>query len=176
MAQLVEHNLAKVGVAGSSPVVRSIAFEEPVVSIGSFHITAAWPSGKAEACKAFTPGSNPGFASIALQAGVLRGARFLIASPCDPFATGPLAPRSVGELGCVPRTTCRPIMIRPACLEAIAPCQAEKLWTPRRPFASLFLHPRRLCAYVLFSASHRFADLNAGRSQHIISDLLKHNI
>ena len=25
MAQLVEHNLAKVGVAGSSPVVRSIA-------------------------------------------------------------------------------------------------------------------------------------------------------
>ena len=63
MAQLVEHNLAKVGVAGSSPVVRSIAFPEPVVSIGSFHITAAWPSGKAEACKAFTPGSNPGFAS-----------------------------------------------------------------------------------------------------------------
>ena len=67
-------------------------------------------------------------------------------------------------------------MIRPACLEAIAPCQAEKLWTPRRPFASLFLHPRRLGAYVLFSASHRFADLNAGRSQHIISDLLKHNM
>ena len=63
MAQLVEHNLAKVGVAGSSPVVRSIAFGEPVVSIGSFHITAAWPSGKAEACKAFTPGSNPGVAS-----------------------------------------------------------------------------------------------------------------
>ncbi len=26
MAQLVEHNLAKVGVAGSSPVVRSIEF------------------------------------------------------------------------------------------------------------------------------------------------------
>ena len=30
MAQLVEHNLAKVGVAGSSPVVRSIACKEPV--------------------------------------------------------------------------------------------------------------------------------------------------
>ena len=30
MAQLVEHNLAKVGVAGSSPVVRSIACEGPV--------------------------------------------------------------------------------------------------------------------------------------------------
>ena len=24
--------------------------------------TATWPSGKAEACKAFTPGSNPGVA------------------------------------------------------------------------------------------------------------------
>ena len=76
MAQLVEHNLAKVGVAGSSPVVRSIAFEEPVVSIGSFHIMAAWPSGKAEACKAFTPGSNPGAASIAISTDVPWGARF----------------------------------------------------------------------------------------------------
>ena len=62
MAQLVEHNLAKVGVAGSSPVVRSIAFPDRLV--GPF--SAKWPSGKAEACKAFTPGSNPGFASIAL--------------------------------------------------------------------------------------------------------------
>ena len=31
------------------------------VSTGPF--SAKWPSGKAEACKAFTPGSNPGFAS-----------------------------------------------------------------------------------------------------------------
>ena len=30
---------------------------------------AKWPSGKAEACKAFTPGSNPGFASIASSRG-----------------------------------------------------------------------------------------------------------
>ena len=59
MAQLVEHNLAKVGVAGSSPVVRSIAFTDRLG--GPF--SAKWPSGKAEACKAFTPGSNPGFAS-----------------------------------------------------------------------------------------------------------------
>ena len=63
MAQLVEHNLAKVGVAGSSPVVRSIIcaradFNRP------FAYKAKWPSGKAEACKAFTPGSNPGAASI----------------------------------------------------------------------------------------------------------------
>ena len=56
MAQLVEHNLAKVGVAGSSPVVRSIAFPDRLG--GPF--SAKWPSGKAEACKAFTPGSNPG--------------------------------------------------------------------------------------------------------------------
>ena len=59
MAQLVEHNLAKVGVAGSSPVVRSIAFPDRL----SGPFSAKWPSGKAEACKAFTPGSNPGFAS-----------------------------------------------------------------------------------------------------------------
>ena len=59
MAQLVEHNLAKVGVAGSSPVVRSSAFPDRLG--GPF--SAKWPSGKAEACKAFTPGSNPGFAS-----------------------------------------------------------------------------------------------------------------
>ena len=59
MAQLVEHNLAKVGVAGSSPVVRSIAFPDRLG--GPF--SAKWPSGKAEACKAFTPSSNLGVAS-----------------------------------------------------------------------------------------------------------------
>ena len=58
-SSVVEHNLAKVGVAGSSPVVRSIAFPDRLD--GPF--SAKWPSGKAEACKAFTPGSNPGFAS-----------------------------------------------------------------------------------------------------------------
>ena len=67
MAQLVEHNLAKVGVAGSSPVVRSIAFPDRLG--GPF--SAKWPSGKAEACKAFTPGSNPGFAST--KCSQLRG-------------------------------------------------------------------------------------------------------
>ena len=35
MAQLVEHNLAKVGVAGSSPVVRSSVSTGPI-SIGPF--------------------------------------------------------------------------------------------------------------------------------------------
>ena len=36
MAQLVEHNLAKVGVAGSSPVVRSIACQRPDASSAFF--------------------------------------------------------------------------------------------------------------------------------------------
>ena len=57
MAQLVEHNLAKVGVAGSSPVVRSIAFPDRLG--GPF--SAKWPSGKAEACKAFMPQFKSGW-------------------------------------------------------------------------------------------------------------------
>ena len=101
MAQLVEHNLAKVGVAGSSPVVRSIAFEEPVVSIGSFHITAAWPSGKAEACKAFTPGSNPGAASIAVSTGVPWGRPFCIGAAICPY------PTSLIRRTCVPGASAR---------------------------------------------------------------------
>ena len=76
MAQLVEHNLAKVGVAGSSPVVRSIAFPDRLG--GPF--SAKWPSGKAEACKAFTPGSNPGAASIALRKGHPAGCPFCYSS------------------------------------------------------------------------------------------------
>gem|GEM_PF-4183057 len=38
---MVEYDLAKVGVAGSNPVSRSIFF------------VAAWPSGKAKVCKTF---------------------------------------------------------------------------------------------------------------------------
>ncbi len=65
MAQLVEHHLAKVGVAGSNPVVRSTVFPGPAIKRGRPLALdpATWPSGKAEACKAFTPGSNPGVAS-----------------------------------------------------------------------------------------------------------------
>ncbi len=71
MAQLVEHNLAKVGVAGSNPVVRSIECysRQDIHSVGFIYKLsrianrATWPSGKAEACKAFIPGSNPGVAS-----------------------------------------------------------------------------------------------------------------
>ena len=75
---MVEHHLAKVGVEGSNPFVRSIA--PPKVGLmgevnrppqptffdrcaSSAHQMATWPSGKAEACKAFIPGSNPGVAS-----------------------------------------------------------------------------------------------------------------
>ena len=44
MAQLVEHNLAKVGVAGSSPVVRSIACLRADSLFGPLHIgeVAKW--------------------------------------------------------------------------------------------------------------------------------------
>ena len=49
VAQLVEYLPSKQTVASSSLVFRSI-------------FSATWPSGKAEACKAFTPGSNPGVA------------------------------------------------------------------------------------------------------------------
>ena len=67
MAQLVEHHLAKVGVAGSNPVVRSRLHKAGHAMAGLFEM-ATWPSGKAEACKAFTPGSNPGVASKLLPA------------------------------------------------------------------------------------------------------------
>ena len=68
VAQLVEHDLAKVGVAGSNPVVRSIVANRPVI-IKSFDRPfhdgvdemATWPSGKAEACKAFMPQFKSGW-------------------------------------------------------------------------------------------------------------------
>ena len=47
---MVERDLAKVEVAGSSPVIRSI-------------FMAPWPSGKARVCKTLIPGPNPGGAS-----------------------------------------------------------------------------------------------------------------
>ena len=76
MAQLVEHHLAKVGVAGSNPVVRSRMQQAGHNMAGLFKL-ATWPSGKAEACKAFTPGSNPGVASRKLKP-PYRAAFFMI--------------------------------------------------------------------------------------------------
>ena len=52
MAQLVEHHLAKVRVAGSNPVVRS----EQAFGLSS---SVEWPRGEATACKAVYTGSNP---------------------------------------------------------------------------------------------------------------------
>ena len=91
MAQLVEHNLAKVGVAGSSPVVRSIACIGPVFESALFISTAKWPSGKAEACKAFTPGSNPGFASRSPKGPSERRAPFRLRAPDTNRAGGAAA-------------------------------------------------------------------------------------
>ena len=57
VAQLVERNLAKVEVAGSSPVVRS----EAKIHLPS---TVEWPRGEAAACKAAYTGSNPVSTSV----------------------------------------------------------------------------------------------------------------
>ncbi len=56
---MVERNLAKVEVAGSSPVVRSE---------GSLSSTVEWPRGEAAACKAAYTGSNPVSTSAMHQA------------------------------------------------------------------------------------------------------------
>jgi hypothetical protein len=84
IAQLVEHNLAKVGVASSSLVSRSkfrtnpdavgvcrFRCGSPWLSAGKIsvlrrltHDAAGWQSGYAAACKAVYPGSIPGSASI----------------------------------------------------------------------------------------------------------------
>ena len=53
MAQLVEHHLAKVRVAGSNPVVRSERGRQACISL------VEWPRGEATACKAVYTGSNP---------------------------------------------------------------------------------------------------------------------
>ena len=52
VAQLLAHNLAKVGVAGSNPVIRS------KVQVASTP-AVEWPSGEATACKAVHTGSIP---------------------------------------------------------------------------------------------------------------------
>lgn len=57
IAQLVEHNLAKVGVASSSLVSRSI---DLIASVSlRFFVLAGWQSGYAAACKAVYAGSIP---------------------------------------------------------------------------------------------------------------------
>ncbi len=55
VAQLVEHHLAKVRVAGSNPVVRS----EATSTSWTRASTVEWPRGEAAACKAVYTGSNP---------------------------------------------------------------------------------------------------------------------
>ena len=71
---VVECDLAKVEVAGSNPVSRSI-LRSARVSVGQpppeshtpHSLTAPSPSGKAEVCKTSIPGSNPGGASNSFQ-------------------------------------------------------------------------------------------------------------
>ena len=56
VAQLVEHHLAKVRVAGSNPVVRS---EKVSVSQEIVSLPVEWPRGEATDCKSVYTGSNP---------------------------------------------------------------------------------------------------------------------
>ena len=62
IAQLVEHNLAKVGVASSSLVSRSIDYSNNTNVICILDL-AEWQSGYAAACKAVDAGSIPASAS-----------------------------------------------------------------------------------------------------------------
>src|SRR5262249_20058971 len=59
VAQLVEHHLAKVRVAGSNPVVRS---ERSGNQLRPHSVE--WPRGEATACKAVYTGSNPVSTSV----------------------------------------------------------------------------------------------------------------
>ncbi len=68
IAQLVEHNLAKVGVASSSLVSRSKSKRRQsrffFRAIKKIQNEAVWQSGHAAACKAVYAGSIPASASI----------------------------------------------------------------------------------------------------------------
>ena len=62
VAQLVEHHLAKVRVAGSNPVVRS----ERVSPSSLWRVQTSkveWPRGEATDCKSVYTGSNPVYTS-----------------------------------------------------------------------------------------------------------------
>ncbi len=67
VAQLVEHHLAKVRVAGSNPVVRSERVSRQGLGSHVKHSSVVgWPRGEATDCKSVYTGSNPVPTSIAL--------------------------------------------------------------------------------------------------------------
>ena len=152
MAQLVEHNLAKVGVAGSSPVVRSIAFPDRLG--GPF--SAKWPSGKAEACKAFTPGSNPGFASRQ-HPGAPAPVLFYI---CGHGSVGRAQPCQGWGRGFEPRC---PLQTQ----------QPDYYGSRAFSYPSLGLEPERERAFwgvaVTFAANVRFGRIIVGISQNLVA-------
>src|SRR5216117_3828736 len=89
IAQLVEHNLAKVGVAGSSPVSRS-----PKAACRSKHIDAGWSSLVAR--RAHNPevvGSNPTPATSTMRNAKfeMRNVHFAFRIPHSAFQSGRLA-------------------------------------------------------------------------------------
>ena len=77
VAQLVEHHLAKVRVAGSNPVVRSEALHIGCQPLGTAVSPVEWPRGEAAACKAVYTGSNPVSTSVHTRRAIgAAGARF----------------------------------------------------------------------------------------------------
>ena len=100
IAQLVEHDLAKVGVASSSLVSRSsftqslgspgFCFFEAtaIITVAMHQAMARWQSGHAAACKAAYAGSIPTLASIANKDLGAYGAYFFDQfRVANPFAT-----------------------------------------------------------------------------------------
>ncbi len=100
IAQLVEHNLAKVGVASSNLVSRS-RFEKPRrgprgFSFKRLSFQAEWQSGYAADCKSVDLGSIPGSASIfprndfpARMAKLVYAADLKSAGHCDRAGSSP---------------------------------------------------------------------------------------
>ena len=115
IAQLVEHNLAKVGVASSNLVSRSkLLVSKPrllagVFTLGTCHMSVAmagWQSGYAAACKAVDGGSIPPSASILSSTSRKSLCRILRARFCPDGEIGRRKglkiPRPHGHVGSIP--------------------------------------------------------------------------
>ena len=128
MAQLVEHNLAKVGVAGSSPVVRSIVCKEPIEESALF-IRRLGQVVRQRPAKPLPPvriRASPPYD----HAGHPTGCPFFLSFLRVPSARSPI-------------TTYRlpAVMVRVSC----STCRrlAENLWTPRLRLPRAFWHQCR---------------------------------
>ena len=131
-------------------------------AFGLFH-TAKWPSGKARACKALTPGSNPGFASMIFRRP--SGRLFRVAGPPS-RRRGVRRHRSSGRRGtrpAPPRPSPRRDPPAVAGFPSRAPCAARRLLRRAR---SLVRDWRELRVWVLKSVPLRVSDAQTGQIRH----------